>query len=103
MFKVVPVVDDGSSSRVAVGSYPAGIVGNSPVAAHQTRNSSTRVLCNVPPEDCVGCSGSAGFGSAPVSHMYMQCCTVVVVAVDASSASVWCTKLQCWQPAQLLC
>ena len=36
----------------------------------------------------VGCSGAAGFGSTPVSHMYMQCCTVVVVAVDASSASV---------------
>ena len=38
----------------------------------------------------------AGFGSTPVSHMYMQCCTVAVVAVDASSASVCCTKLRCW-------
>ena len=27
--------------------------------------------------------------------MVMQCCTVAVV-VDASSASVWCTKLRCW-------
>ena len=45
----------------------------------------------------VACSGSAGFGSTPVSHMYMQCCTVAVVAVDASSASVWCTKLRCWR------
>ena len=35
------------------------------------------------------------FGSTPVSHRCMQCCTAAVVAVDASSAFVWCIKLRC--------
>ena len=44
--------------------------------------------------DRVGCSGSAGFGSTPVSPMYMQCCTVVAVAgilpaVLLCKAPVW--------------
>ena len=46
---------------------------------------------------CAGCSGSAGFGNTPVSHMYMQCCTVVLMpAVLGCCVSVLSTQLRCW-------
>ena len=39
----------------------------------------TPILFNIYVRRGVGCSGSAGFGSTPVSHMHMQCSTVAVV------------------------
>ena len=48
-------------------------------------------------EGRAGCSGSAGFGNTPVSHMYMQCCTVVLMpAVLGCCVSVLSTQLRCW-------
>ena len=38
----------------------------------------------------------AGLGSTPVSHMYMQCCAVAVVAVDASMLLCGVQSFRCW-------